>query len=65
MAQREQVSLIIDLNDLATQDQDLCDAVVENSKRYAQLFADVVQDILPDYKEKEVCHCLLKLIFFN
>ncbi len=54
MAQREQVGLIIDLNDLAAHDQDLCDAVVENSKRYIQLFADVVQELLSDYKEKEV-----------
>ncbi len=60
MAEREQVSMVIDLNDLATHDQDLCDAVVDNSKRYIQLFADVVQEMLPDHKEKEVNHYLNK-----
>lgn len=42
------------MNDLATHDQDLCDAAIENSKRYSQIFADVIQELLPEFKEKEV-----------
>ena len=54
MAHREQVGLTIDLDDVAEHDPDLCDAIMENSRRYVSLFADVVQDMLPDYKEKDV-----------
>ena len=51
---REQVSLTIDLDDLAEYDPDLSDAVVENCRRYTNIFADAVYDLLPDYKEREV-----------
>lgn len=54
IAHREQVSLVIDLDHVSDHDVDLCDAIVENTRRYVTLFADVVQELLPDYKEKEV-----------
>ena len=54
IAHREQVSLTIDLDDLAEYDPDLSDAVVENCRRYTSIFADSVYELLPDYKEKEV-----------
>ena len=54
LAHREQVSLTIDLEDVGEHDPDLSDAILENSRRYSLLFADVVQDMLPDYKEREV-----------
>lgn len=54
IAHREQVALTVDLDDLSSHDPDLCDAVVENTRRYVGLFADVIQDVLPSYKEKEV-----------
>lgn len=55
IAHREQVGLTIDLEDLETFDPELSEAVLENTRRYVNLFANVVQDMLPDYKEKEVC----------
>ena len=54
IAHREQVGLSIDLDDVAEHDPDLAEAIVENSRRYTALFSDVVSDMLPDYKEKEV-----------
>jgi DNA replication licensing factor MCM7 len=54
LAQRETISLLIDLSDVAATDQDLCDAIVDNSKRYEKIFADVIQELLPEYKDKEV-----------
>lgn len=54
LAHREQVALTIDLDDLADYDPDLSEAIVENTRRYTGIFSDVVQDILPNYKEKEV-----------
>ncbi|XP_077326711.1 DNA replication licensing factor MCM7 [Lithobates pipiens] len=56
IAHREQVSLYIDLDDLAEEDPELVDAICENARRYTNLFADAVQELLPQYKEKEVVH---------
>lgn len=54
IAHREQVGLTIDLDDVSNHDPDLCDAIVENTRRYVGLFADVVQELLPSYRQKEV-----------
>ena len=54
IAHREQVALTIDLDDINEHDPDLATAIGENTRRYIQLFADAVQEILPDYKEREV-----------
>lgn len=35
-------------------DSDLAAAVVENTRRYSQLAGDVVADLLPLYKEREI-----------
>lgn len=54
LAHREQVALYVDLDDIAEDDPELVDSICENAKRYSRLFADVVQELLPEYKEKEV-----------
>lgn len=54
LAHREQVALTIDLDDVDDFDSDLANAIVQNARRYATLFADVVYAMLPDYKQKEV-----------
>ena len=54
IANRETVALQIDLSDLATHDQDLADACVDNAKRYTEIFHDAVQELLPEYKDKDV-----------
>ncbi|XP_072180033.1 DNA replication licensing factor mcm7-A-like [Diadema setosum] len=56
IAHREQVALTIDLDDVAEHDPELAEAIVENCRRYVQLFADAVQDMLPDYRQKDVIH---------
>jgi len=48
------VALTIDLDDLSDFDPELEEAVRENTRRYSELFADVVHEILPNYKEREV-----------
>ena len=50
------MALNVDLDDVQEHDPDLCDAIMENARRYTRLFADVVQELLPNYKEKEVCY---------
>jgi len=54
IAHREQTAIVIDLDDLAEQDPELAEAVKENTRRYNILLADVIESLLPDYKEKEV-----------
>ncbi|XP_029437745.1 DNA replication licensing factor MCM7 isoform X1 [Rhinatrema bivittatum] len=54
LAHREQVALYIDLDDVTEEDPELVDCICENTRRYTSLFADAVQELLPEYKEKEV-----------
>lgn len=49
-----QVSLHIELDDLDHFDNSLADAVSANARRYTSMIADVVQDLLPSYKDHEV-----------
>lgn len=46
--------MYIDLDDVAEEDPELVDSICENTRRYARLFADCVQELLPQYKEREV-----------
>ena len=55
--------MYIDLADLSTADQELADACVSNAKRYTDLFYEAVQDLLPEYKDKEVNIIPLSLFF--
>lgn len=48
------MALYVDLDDIAEDDPELVDSICENAKRYSRLFGDVVQELLPEYKEKEV-----------
>lgn len=36
-------------------DAELAEHIAGNSRRYVQIFSDVIYDLLPDYKSKEVC----------
>lgn len=54
-----QVSLHIELDDLDHFDNSLADAVSANSRRYSSMIADIVQDLLPNYKDHEVSKLLI------
>jgi len=54
IAHREQVEIHIDLEDVAAHDEELAEAIRENTRRYNVLAADVIESLLPDYKEREV-----------
>uniref|UniRef100_A0A8C7A2U4 DNA replication licensing factor MCM7 n=1 Tax=Neovison vison TaxID=452646 RepID=A0A8C7A2U4_NEOVI len=54
LAHREQVAMYVDLDDVAEDDPELVDSICENARRYVRLFADAVQELLPQYKEREV-----------
>jgi len=56
IANREQTAIYIDLGDLATVDQDLADECLNNAKRYNEIFYNAVQELIPEYKDKETVH---------
>ncbi|XP_023319814.1 DNA replication licensing factor mcm7 [Eurytemora carolleeae] len=53
IAHREQNSLVLDLDDVAEFDQDLAEAVRGNTRRYVSLVEDVIDTLIPEYKERE------------
>ncbi|KAK8391499.1 hypothetical protein O3P69_017220 [Scylla paramamosain] len=53
LAHREQTSLTIDIDDVVEFDPDMAEAMVQNTRRYVLLFSEVVQEMLPDYKQRE------------
>jgi len=53
IAHREQVGITIDLDDVAQFDEDLADNIRENARRYNLLVGDVIEALLPDYKDGE------------
>ncbi|XP_033226827.1 DNA replication licensing factor Mcm7 [Belonocnema kinseyi] len=54
VAHREQVSFVIDLDDLQEFDEDLAAFVAGNARRYVNLLLELIQEILPDFKERPV-----------
>lgn len=54
MAHREQINITIDLDDLASYNESLAEAIQHNCRRYVNIFANVIQELLPNYKEREV-----------
>lgn len=44
----------VSLSDVAEEDPALAEAVVENGRRYQQLFSDAVQELLPDFRQRPV-----------
>lgn len=54
LAHREQVNLTIDLDDLADYNEPLAEAIQQNTRRYVNFFAQVIQELLPNHKERDV-----------
>ncbi|KAL5290037.1 MCM7 family protein [Megaselia abdita] len=54
LAHREQTMLTIDLDDLQEFNESLTEAVKLNCRRYSTIFSDVIMEMLPSYKEREI-----------
>ncbi|XP_065333521.1 DNA replication licensing factor Mcm7 [Cloeon dipterum] len=54
IAHREEVSLIVDLDDLHQYNPELCDYVQQNARTYTKLISDVVFEMLPTLRDREV-----------
>lgn len=45
---------MVDLDDLHDAQEELAEAVRQNTRRYTNMVSDVVYEMLPDYKHREV-----------
>lgn len=54
LAHREQVALYVELDDVNEFDDDLADAIIQNTRRYTNIASDVVYEILPTFVQKDV-----------
>ncbi|XP_046607823.1 DNA replication licensing factor Mcm7 isoform X1 [Neodiprion virginianus] len=54
IAHREQVAFIIELDDVTEFDDELAEAIQYNTRRYTALVSEIVQEMLPDFKERVV-----------
>lgn len=62
------MALTIELDDVSEFDSTFTDSIVNNTRRYSNMFAEIVYELLPTYREKEVSwvqvlELILKLIF--
>ncbi|XP_055313341.1 DNA replication licensing factor Mcm7 [Sitodiplosis mosellana] len=54
IAHREQVEINIELDDLHEFNESLVEAIMQNTRRYSNLFSEVILELLPQYKERNV-----------
>ncbi|XP_013148423.1 PREDICTED: DNA replication licensing factor Mcm7 [Papilio polytes] len=54
VAHREQTEFVVELDDLYETNAELAEAVKQNTRRYTNIVSDLVYEMLPDYKHKEV-----------
>ncbi|XP_006621278.1 DNA replication licensing factor Mcm7 [Apis dorsata] len=54
IAHREQVDLTIELDDVHEFDDELAMCIVNNTRRYVNLLLELIQEMLPDFKERHI-----------
>lgn len=54
LAHREAVSITVDLDDVAEENPELAENMLQNTRRYVSRFSDVIFEQLPQYKERDV-----------
>ena len=54
MAHREQVEMVVSLDDVCEIDPELAQAIQQNTRRYTMIFSEAISEMLPQYKTKEV-----------
>ncbi|XP_041974157.1 DNA replication licensing factor Mcm7 [Aricia agestis] len=54
VAHREKLEFIVELDDLHNANEELAEAVMNNTRRYTSMVSDIVYEMLPEYKHREV-----------
>lgn len=49
-----QIEINIELDDLHEFNESLVEAIMQNTRRYSNLFSEVILELLPQYKERNV-----------
>lgn len=52
----------MDLDDLHETNEELAEAVMKNTRRYTNMVSDVVYEMIPEYKHKDVSRCFIFLL---
>ncbi|RMC18271.1 hypothetical protein DUI87_04153 [Hirundo rustica rustica] len=65
LARRKQVALWVALDDVAEDDPELAEAVVDNARRYGRVFSDAVYELLPLYGSAEVREPRIRELYFR
>lgn len=57
LAHRQETILFVDLDELEQFDAELCQAILQNTKRYHSIFCSVIDQVLPDFRlNDEIVH---------
>ena len=40
-------------------DNELAESIILNTRRYVQIFSEAITELLPQYKQRDVCLCVL------
>lgn len=56
IALRKTVAFRVDLNDVEKEDPVLCEAILNNTKRYVKVISAVIDEVLPDFRSGTVEH---------
>lgn len=54
LAHREQVAMWVELDDVNDFNEDLAKAIISNTRRYSNMLADIVFEILPTFVQREI-----------
>lgn len=54
LAHREQIVLYIELDDLNDYDNELTDAIINNTRRYSNMLYETIFEMLPTFKQHDV-----------
>lgn len=54
LAHREQTAMYVELDDVHDYDDELAEAILNNTRRYTNMVSDLVFELLPTFKEHDV-----------
>ncbi|XP_017774890.1 PREDICTED: DNA replication licensing factor Mcm7 [Nicrophorus vespilloides] len=54
LAHREQTEMYVELDDVHDFNDELCDSIKNNTRRYTSMVSDIVQELLPQFKEHDI-----------
>ena len=47
---------------LSQYDSELAESIILNTRRYVQIFSEAITELLPQYKQRDVCLCVYYIV---